>query len=118
MVDGFAIRSGPLAKIARWQIFAIIIKRNNRITIPRFSHTATNGGIFMAKTEEKILQELCRMEDLAEKRTKIYSRLLTDTDKAQGMEILSTQHKAARERIEILLYGKPQKRKKEGAGTR
>lgn len=85
---------------------------------PRFSHTAINGGIFMAKTEEKILQELCRMEDLAEKKTKIYSRLLTDTDKAQDMETLSAQHKNAREKMETMLYGKPLKKKKTGAGTR
>ena len=72
----------------------------------------------MEKTEEKCLQELCRMEDLAEKKTKIYSRLLTDVKKAQDMEGLSKTHQKAREDMEKLLYGEPLKKKKNGAGTR
>lgn len=72
----------------------------------------------MEKTEEQRLQELCRMEDLVEKKTKIYARLLTDVAKAQEMERLSMTHQKAREKMEKLLYGEPLKKKKEGAGTR
>ena len=72
----------------------------------------------MEKTEEKWLQELCKMEDLAEKKTKIYSRLLTDVKKAQDMEALSAKHQKARQELEKLLYGEPLKKKKDGAGTR
>ena len=72
----------------------------------------------MEKAEERILQELCNMEDLAEKKTKIYSRLLTDVKKAQDMEALSAIHQKAREDMEKLLYGEPLKKKKDGAGTR
>lgn len=72
----------------------------------------------MEKTEKKWLQELCQMEDLAEKKTKIYSRLLTDVQKAQDMEALSAKHQKARQELEKLLYGEPLKNKKKGAGTR
>ena len=72
----------------------------------------------MENREEKLLNELCRMEDLAEKKTKIYSRLLTDVKKAQDMERLSSVHQKAREEMEKLLYGAPLKKKTDRAGMR
>ena len=66
----------------------------------------------MEKKETELLLTLYEMEDLAEKKANIYSRLLIDTEKAQEMELLAKRHKKAREDLEILLYGKPQKEKK------
>jgi hypothetical protein len=72
----------------------------------------------MDKKEEKCLQELLLLEDLAEKKSKIYSRLLMDVDKAKKMETLSLRHASHKKEIEELLYGKEQKDEKKGAGTR
>ncbi len=66
----------------------------------------------MEKDEKEMLITLCKMEDLAEKKANIYSRLLMDTEKAQEMERLAATHKQAKKDLEILLYGKPKKDKK------
>ena len=63
--------------------------------------------------ENKRLQQLIDLEDLAEKKTKIYSRLLTETTLAKEMESLSLRHGKRRESLEKLLYGKPVKKKNE-----
>ena len=60
--------------------------------------------------EEKYLKELMELEDLAEKKAKIYSRLLVEPSLAKEMESLSTRHKERKERIELLLYGKNKKK--------
>ena len=60
--------------------------------------------------EEKYLKELMDLEDLAEKKAKIYSRLLVEPALAKEMESLSTRHKERKERIELLLYGKNKKK--------
>ena len=65
------------------------------------------------EAENRILEELIGLEDLAEKKTKIYSRLLTDVALAKEMEALSLRHGKRRENLEKLLYGKPVKKKNE-----
>ncbi len=63
--------------------------------------------------ETKRLKQLIALEDLAEKKTKIYSRLLTEITLAKEMESLSLRHGKRRESLEKLLYGKPVKKKNE-----
>ena len=55
--------------------------------------------------ENEYLKNLIEIEDLAEKKTKIYSRLLIEPALASAMEELSLRHKKRRETIERLLYG-------------
>ena len=62
------------------------------------------------------LKKLIDLEDLAEKKTKIYSRLLTEVSLAKEMEALSLRHGKRRESLEKLLYGEPVK-KKNGRGV-
>ena len=59
--------------------------------------------------ENEYLNELMEMEDLAEKKTKIYSRLLIEPALAAEMEKLSLRHQKRKESIERLLYGKSKK---------
>ncbi len=61
--------------------------------------------------EDDSLQTLVTLEDLAEKKTKIYSRLLMDVSLAKEMETLSERHQKRRERLEKLLYGEIQTKK-------
>ncbi len=67
-----------------------------------------------AKKEREYLQGLIELEDLAEKKTKIYSRLLIDARLAGKMEELSFSHAKRRERLEKLLYGEPLSKAKKG----
>ena len=60
--------------------------------------------------EEKYLKELMDLEDLAEKKARIYSRLLTEPSLAKEMESLSKRHEERKGRIELLLYGKNKKK--------
>ena len=60
--------------------------------------------------EEKYLKELMELEDLAEKKTKIYSRLLVEPFLAKEMENMSKRHEERKERIQLLLYGKSKKK--------
>ena len=69
----------------------------------------------MTEREDKVLSTLLELEDLAEKKAKIYSRLLTEVTMAQNMEKLAMRHEQRKESIEKLLYGKPLK-KKNGQG--
>ena len=67
------------------------------------------------KEEEKnALIRLCEMEDLLEKKTKIYSRLLTDTALTKDLEGLSKRHKERKETLYTLSCGKCPKNKKDG----
>ncbi len=59
----------------------------------------------VVKAESEYLKNLIELEDLAEKKTKIYSRLLINAALAGKMEELSTRHKERRESLEKLLYG-------------
>ncbi len=63
------------------------------------------------KEENEYLKNLIELEDLAEKKTKIYSRLLIDASLAGKMEELSARHKERRESLERLLYGRTMKDK-------
>ncbi len=67
-----------------------------------------------ASQEKEGLKILLNLEDLAQKKTKIFSRLLMDAKLAGEMEQLSARHQQRRERIEKLLYGKSQKKKTDG----
>ena len=60
--------------------------------------------------EEKYLKEVMELEDLAEKKTRIYSRLLVEPTLAKEMENISKRHEERKERIELLLYGKNKKK--------
>lgn len=59
--------------------------------------------------ENEYLKNLIELEDLAEKKTKIYSRLLIEPALAGAMEELSARHEKRKETIERLLYGKSEK---------
>ena len=61
--------------------------------------------------EEEYLKELMELEDLAEKKARIYSRLLMEPTLAKEMENLSKGHAERKERIEVLLYGKSKKKR-------
>ena len=63
----------------------------------------------MENAEKEYLEKLIELEDLAEKKTKIYSRLLTEPYLAKALEKLSFRHEERREQLELLLYGKVQK---------
>ena len=63
----------------------------------------------MENAEKECLEKLIELEDLAEKKTKIYSRLLTEPYLAKELEQLSFRHEKRREQLELLLYGKVQK---------
>ena len=54
----------------------------------------------------EILSTLVSVEDLAEKKAKIYSRLLTDATLAKDMEELALRHAKRKQALERLLNGK------------
>ncbi len=68
------------------------------------------------KTEQAQLEELILLEALAEKKAKIYSRLLMDPHLAKKMEGLSLRHAERKESLEKLLYGKPLDKKSKQNG--
>lgn len=53
----------------------------------------------------KVLCALASLEDLAEKKTKIYARLLTETAIATEMERLSARHAARKATLTALYEG-------------
>ena len=61
--------------------------------------------------ETTVLQTLISIEDLLEKKTKIYSRLLMDVALAKEMEELSLHHQTRKAELETLLYGKSKTKK-------
>lgn len=70
----------------------------------------------MIEKEQKVLLSLLQMEDVAEKKAKIHSRLLTETALAQEMEALATRHAERKKRLEKLATGKEPKEEKEEKG--
>lgn len=60
--------------------------------------------------EKEVLSELIKLEDLAEKKAKIYSRLLTEPSIAQDMESLAKRHAERKARLTTLLTGKESKK--------
>ena len=68
------------------------------------------------KNEEKQgLTALANMEDLAEKKAKIYSRILMEPALAKAMEEVSLRHEKRKEGLRALALGK-QLNKKKGQG--
>ena len=69
----------------------------------------------MQKEQFSKSAELCaylaQREQLAEKKAKIYSRLLTEVGLAKEMETLAQQHQRRAVALETLLCGKPPKMK-------
>ncbi len=60
------------------------------INLPTLPILGCDREVFMAK--EKECKGVYLLEDLLEKKTKIYSRLLTDPFLAEEMELLSVRH--------------------------
>ena len=60
----------------------------------------------------RFLTRLIEIEDLVEKKTKIYSRLLTDVALAKEMESLSLRHEKRKERILKLICKEDKKQSK------
>ena len=65
--------------------------------------------------EKDVLEKLKRLEDLAEKKTRIFSRLLMDAALAQDMEKLALCHQERKQAVCLLLGEKSNKAQKEGA---
>ena len=66
------------------------------------------------KTEAEWLKQLQEMEDLASKKSGVYSRLLIDAQLAQKMEGQEKRHKERKVALENLLYDKPKNEKTAG----
>ena len=62
--------------------------------------------------ETELIKTLAEIEDLAEKKTKIYARLLTEQTLAKEMESLSNRHAERKELLEKLALGKAKKDEK------
>ena len=56
--------------------------------------------------ERKTLNDLCLMEEIAEKKANIYARLLIEPSLSKEMEGLAMRHRERRCALERLLYGK------------
>ncbi len=64
--------------------------------------------------EKETLKKLLKLEDLAEKKAKIYARLLTEPSLAKEMESLSLRHESRKEMLTELVFGKSKKKQNEG----
>ena len=84
-----------------------------RIKIPFLSQAMEKerGLFFMQDKERNAIERLAGIEDLVEKKTKIYSRLLMDVALAKEMEGLSLRHQSRKTELERLLYGKAKNEK-------
>lgn len=69
------------------------------------------------QAEREFLSILYGLEDLAEKKIKIYSRLLTDTEIAKQMEELALRHEKRKIALESLAFGKSKKKEVGEAGN-
>ena len=69
----------------------------------------------MENHEQELLLALADWEDILEKKSKIYSRLLTDPALAKMMEECSFRHEKRKEKLVVLACGKTAK-KKNGQG--
>ena len=63
--------------------------------------------------EHAALKTLVGVEDLAEKKTRIFSRLLMNAALAQDMEKLAKRHEERKQTLLCLLGEKPKKKKDE-----
>ena len=64
--------------------------------------------------EEEVLQKLAGLEDLAEKKLKVYSRLLMDAALAKEMEELSLRHAKRKQALLMLSCGKAAQKNEKG----
>lgn len=64
-------------------------------------------------TEACFLTVLAQLEDLAEKKMKIYSRLLTEVSLAKALEELSARHAERKSALESLACGKAKTKSKD-----
>ena len=60
--------------------------------------------------ENEYLKNLMELEDLAEKKCKIYSRLLTEVALAKEMETLASRHTERKKAIEKTVFVKEKKK--------
>jgi hypothetical protein len=67
-----------------------------------------------AEREKQAIEKMLQLEDLAEKKAKIYARLLTDNALADDMNALSLRHEKRKEILTALAYGKCKKNQKDG----
>ena len=63
--------------------------------------------------EKEWLFALAQCEEIAEKKTKVYSRLLTEASLAKEMEELSLRHEKRKNELRALAVGKREKKKNE-----
>ncbi len=71
----------------------------------------------MSENKDEIFGELAGLEDLAEKKTKIYSRLLTEVGLAKDMETLSARHAERKQALLVLTGEKTKKSEKPKDGN-
>ncbi|MBE5744723.1 MAG: hypothetical protein E7355_01150 [Clostridiales bacterium] len=64
------------------------------------------------QTEEDALKSALSVVNIAEKKARIYSRLLTDTSLAKAMEQLACRHEEQKISLQTLLYGDKKNKKK------
>lgn len=64
----------------------------------------------VAEEEKDVLISLSGWEDILEKKSKIYSRLLTDPALAKAMEECSFRHEKRKEELLTLAFGKSAKK--------
>ena len=66
----------------------------------------------MQEQERCVLEHLAGLEDLVEKKVKIYSRLLADAALAEDMETLAARHAKRKTTLECLAQGKTKQAEK------
>ena len=68
-------------------------------------------SVSAAEAEQSLLFTLVEWEDILEKKTKIYSRFLTEPALAKTMEDISFRHEKRKDGLLTLALGKPPKKK-------
>ncbi len=63
----------------------------------------------MSEREKSVLATLIEREDLAEKKTRIYARLLTDSAVVKTLQEVADSHRKNGETLAVFLGAKPQK---------
>ena len=73
-------------------------------------------GIILDEEKDSLKKVLSAL-NIAEKKARIYSRLLTDVSLAKAMEEIACKHEKQKERIQVLLYGQAKKTAKKQKET-
>ena len=68
------------------------------------------------EVEKEALKGIVSVLNIAEKKARIYSRLLTEVSLAKAMEELACKHEKQKEELQTLLYGKAKKSTKKQNG--